>query len=80
MMEFVGGAIIVIGLLSIVVGWIIYLIQWIFCRKKVSCDKKNCIFRLHCISRSVRTKEQLEWRKMMLEEYMKNKAEEEDKK
>ena len=75
-MQFIGGAVIIIGVLSIIVGWLIYLVQWIVCRKKISCNNKKCIFRLYCINKSVRQKEQLQYRKKLLEEYMKNEKEE----
>ena len=77
-MEFIGGAVIIIGLLSIIVGWLFYLIQWIVCRKKVSCSNENCRFRLHCIHSNIRKMAQLEYRKRMLEEYMKNNKKEEE--
>lgn len=73
--QFIGGAAIIICLLSIIVGWIIYLIQWIFCRKKVSCDKK-CPFKLHCISHSVSKKEELHLRQLMIEKHIKDKENE----
>lgn len=74
--QFIGGAIIIIGLLSIVIGWIIYLVQWIVCRKKLSCDK-NCIFKMYCINKAVSQKAQLEHRKAILEEMLKNELKEE---
>lgn len=77
--QFVGGALVIIVFLSIIVGWIFYLIQWILCRKKVNCDNENCKFRSNCIHEHIRRKEQIKFRIEILEERMKNKTEEEEK-
>lgn len=76
LLQFIGGAIIIIFLLSIVIGWIIYLVQWIVCRKKQSCEK-DCIFKMYCINKTVSRKAQLEQRKAILEKMMKDKLNEE---
>lgn len=75
LLQFIGEAIIIIFLLSIVIGWIIYLVQWIVCRKKQSCDK-NCIFKMYCINKTVSRKAQLEQRKAILEKMMEDKINE----
>lgn len=77
--QFIGGALIIIVFLSIIVGWIFHLVRWILCRKKVNCDNENCRFRLYCMHESVRRQEQLKFRIKILEEQMKNKIEEEEK-
>lgn len=75
-MQFIGGLIVIIGILSVIIGWVIYLIQWIFCRKKTSCNRKKCVFRLHCINPAISKEEELHLRKMMMEQYIKDKENE----
>lgn len=75
-MQFLGGAAIIIVFLSVIIGWLIYLILWVKCRKKKTCDKKNCIFRLHCTSPYISKEEELRLRKMMIEHNLKDKENE----
>ena len=75
--QFIGGAVIIIGVLSIIIGWLIYLIEWIVCRKKKSCNKKKCIFRMYCINEAVRKVEEFKLRRLLVEEHFKNNEKEE---
>ena len=75
-MQFIGGILIILCFLLLIIGWIVYLLQWIFCRKKKSCNKKKCICKLYCINPAISKEEELRLRKMMIEKYISDKEKE----
>lgn len=73
-MQVLGGIFFFVGILLVVGGWIIYLLQWLICRKKKSCNKQKCIFRsIYCINPDVSREEEIKLRKLMLEHRIKDK-------